>query len=397
MVNDMNSKIVIPYSVVFELDDVGWHDGRDLRLKGQASRSGIPRDHAIEDYEVLDLIGRRTGNKTTVAIPLGDWDKDNLLRGEVGITHDPYGWDRASTIDLDHTRKCMEALEGSEYLEYAYHGLLHGVYGADGSRINEHDSTVNEILPDGTRITKAVDNLRRRIELWFKIYESWGFKKPVDIFIVGGGTAGLTDETLDEMTAIIRDYGFKYWTNGYFPFKGPIGVSNGVICLPQYGKKGRDYSTWNVYDDDPSRYGDFIIPGSENNSCVFGMHWTNMLRFNPENNYKVVEPWVDYFNRQSEVFGSMNARDFASSANQQFYTSFARMNVEGNVCAIDLSDVLAKKPSRESDEFFVSVKRGIAPINCVGGALTLYEEHREFNTYKIAHNATRVTLLLKNV
>ena len=132
MINGLKEGIVIPYSVVFELDDVGWHDGRDLRLRGMASRSGIPRDHAIEDYEVLDLIGKRTGNKTTVAIPLGDWDKDNLLRGEVGITHDPYGWDRASTIDLDYTRKCMEALEGSEYLEYAYHGLLHGVYEADG-------------------------------------------------------------------------------------------------------------------------------------------------------------------------------------------------------------------------------------------------------------------------
>ena len=161
---------------------------------------------------------------------------------DVTLTHDPHGWDRASTIDLDYTRKCMEALESSEYLEYAYHGLLHGVYGADGSCINEHDSTVSELLPDGTRITRAVDNLRRRIEIWFKIYESWGFKKPVDIFIVGGGTAGLTDETLDEMTAIISEYGFKYWTNGYFPFKGPIGVSNGVVCLPQYGKRGRDSS-----------------------------------------------------------------------------------------------------------------------------------------------------------
>ena len=243
MVNDLKSKIVIPYSVVFELDDVGWHDGRDLRLRGMASRSGIPRDHAAEDYEVLELIGKRTGNKTTVAIPLGDWDKDNFLRGEVGITHDPYGWDRASSIDLEYTKKCFQALEGAEYLEYACHGLLHGVYGADGSRINEHDFTVNEILPDGRRIAKPVGNLRRRIELWFKIYESWGFKKPCEIFIVGGGTAGLTEEYLDEMPSVIREYGFKYWTNGYFPFKGPIGVSNGVVCLPQYGKRGRDYSS----------------------------------------------------------------------------------------------------------------------------------------------------------
>jgi len=29
-----------------------------------------------------------------VALCLGDCDKDNLLRGEVGITHNPHGWDK---------------------------------------------------------------------------------------------------------------------------------------------------------------------------------------------------------------------------------------------------------------------------------------------------------------
>ena len=224
MNNEPKEMIVIPHAVVFELDDVGWHNGRDLRLLGQASRSGIPRDHAIEDYEVLDAIGRRTKNKITVAIPLADWDKDNLLRGEVGITHDPYGWNRKETIDLEYTEKCRDALENSEYIEYACHGLLHGVYAPDGKRINEHDFTVNERLSDGRLYTHAVDNIRHRIELWFKIYNSWGFKKPCEIFIVGGGTAGLTEESLDEMTGIIREYGFKYWTNGYFPFDGQVGV-----------------------------------------------------------------------------------------------------------------------------------------------------------------------------
>lgn len=392
----MKNSVVIPISVVFELDDVGWHDGRDLRLSGKASRSGIPRDHAVEDYELLDQIGMATGNKITVAIPLADWDKDNFLRGEVGITHDPYGWDRASTIDLEYSRKCFEALESSEYIEYACHGLLHGVYSADGKCINEHDFVVNETLADGTRITKPVDNFRRRIELWFKIYDSWGFKKPCEIFIVGGGTAGLTEEYLDQMTSIIREYGFKYWTNGYFPFKGSIGVSNGVVCLPQYGKRGRNYSSWNVYDDDPSCYGDFIIPGHENNSCVFGMHWTNMLRFNPKNNYKSVKPWVDYFARQGEVFGSMNARDFASSANQQFYASFAKMSFDGNRCVIDLTEVLKRKLACHKNEFFISLKCGITPVKSAGGKILLYEEHKEFTTYKILHDtAARVTFFVK--
>ena len=128
--------IKIPVSFVLEIDDVGWDDGRDLRLGGKASRSGLPRNHAVEDYEMISELSRRSGKRITVALCVGDWDKDNLLRGEVGFTHDPHGWDRASEIDLEHTRACIDVLESSS-LEYMLHGILHGLYDESGRRINE--------------------------------------------------------------------------------------------------------------------------------------------------------------------------------------------------------------------------------------------------------------------
>ena len=91
---------IIPIAVQINLDDVGWHDGTDLRYKGQASRSGIPRRHEPEDYLVLEKIGAALNTRIVCPLCLGDWDKDNYLRGEVGITHDPYGWNRAEEIDV---------------------------------------------------------------------------------------------------------------------------------------------------------------------------------------------------------------------------------------------------------------------------------------------------------
>ena len=390
----MQNKVIIPVSVVFELDDVGWDNGRDLRLSGMASRSGLPRNHAKEDYEVLDLLGKATGNKTTVALCLGDWDKDNLLRGEVGLTHDPYGWDRASEINIEKTMEYKEILDSSKYIEFACHGLLHGIYGEDGKQINDKGFVLRNRDKDGKAYLTLADNFNRTIELFFKIYESWGFKKPVECFIVGGGIGGMSEDVLDKATAFLKSWGFKYWTNGGYPFEGPIGVYNDIVCLNQTGKIGRDYAPWNAYDDDPRVYGDFIRLGHPNNSNVFGMHWTNLLRFNPKKNKEVVPLWADYFARQAEVFGSMNARDLASSVNQQFYNSYASLEFCDGVISVDLTKTLAKKPKGFKNEFYVSFKKNAAPKGCVGGSISLFEEHKEFNTYKILHTGDRVDIII---
>ena len=106
--------VKIPVAIQFCFDDVGWYDGRDLRSVGKASRSGIPRNHAIEDYVMLHEFGKALGQKVLAPLCLADWDKDNLLRGEVGITHDPCGWDVASTIDMAHHEEARDILNGSE-------------------------------------------------------------------------------------------------------------------------------------------------------------------------------------------------------------------------------------------------------------------------------------------
>ena len=66
----MKNSVKITKAWVFEYDDVGWDNGRDLRLQKKASRSGLPRYHALEDYEVLRDIGEASGMTLNVALCL---------------------------------------------------------------------------------------------------------------------------------------------------------------------------------------------------------------------------------------------------------------------------------------------------------------------------------------
>ena len=64
----MEEIVKIPIAGILQLDDVGWDNGRDLRLSGQASRSGLPRYHALEDYQLLHEIGKEINSSIFVEI-----------------------------------------------------------------------------------------------------------------------------------------------------------------------------------------------------------------------------------------------------------------------------------------------------------------------------------------
>ena len=250
-------KIRIPLSAVLELDDVGWDDGRDLRLSGKASRSGIPRHHALEDYELLDKLGREMKSKITVALCLGDWDKDNLLRGVVGATHDPYGWDRASEIDIKKFEEYRDVIDNSPNVEFTVHGLLHGNYDENGKRINESEGfrTWFDENKKGHKELVSEEYFLEHIDLFFKIYESWGFKKKIYIYIAPCGMGGITYEEMKRVCALLYSRGIRYWTNSGFPFDGPVKVINGVACLKQNGDVLSKFKApWDAYDVDPDTF-----------------------------------------------------------------------------------------------------------------------------------------------
>lgn len=381
--------VKIPVATILEMDDVGWDNGRDLRLIGQASRSGLPRYHALGDYEFLNQVADATGRHVAVALCLGDWDKDNLLRGEVGITHNPHGWDRASEIDVAKFEKYRDTLDAGK-VDYMVHGILHGRYTEEGKLINEHEWYEYSGKYGEGELHFSEEDFRRRLDLFFKLYNSWGFKQKIRGFVVPCSLPW--DEGVQrKMCKILREYGIVYWADN-FRFPETLRVMEGVACFKWSHNAGR--IPWDAYDFDPSVLGDFYAEDAKENSALHGSHWTNYLRYNPANNVKNVARWAQYYERQGEVFGGALATTLAEAVNQLFYHEYTDMTLDGDTLTLDFSEVEKNKLDCHKNELLISFKAGIAPKSIVGGEISLYEEHKTFNIYKITHTGTRVTIKL---
>jgi len=380
-------KITIPAAFQLSLDDVGWHDGRDLRTIGQASRSGLPRNHHPLDYRMLAELGKALDMKIVCPLCLGDWDKDNFLRGHVGITHKPYTWDRASEIDLEYAKACFEEIESAEYIEYAIHGLLHGRYDENGKRIWEREY----FTPiDETKKTSYLDtdDFKNRLDLFFKIYDSWGFSQKPRVFVSPCGMATTNLDIMNVMAEILEPLGIKYWTNGSLPYKGNLKTFGGIASIREDGGN----VPWEAYDFDPTYFTPFGDEKKPIRSGVFGIHWTNFLHYNSENNLDSLDAWVDFFHRQSEVFGALLSKDIAFAANQLYYKVFAKLETGENKCIIDLSETQAQKNIKGNDVFYISFKNGLVPKSIEGGEIKLYETHKKFSNYEIKHNTDKVVI-----
>ena len=395
---ETNKLLTIPVAIQFCFDDVGWDNGRDLRALGMASRSGLPRRHAMEDYKMLHEFGKALGQKILTPLCLADWDKDNLLRGHVGITHDPHGWDRAKDIDVEFCEEARDILNGSEYIEPAIHGLLHGVYDENGKLLHETEY-FKMITVDGKRkmVLNSEEDFENRISLFLKIYESWGFTKELHTFVSPCGFGSADESMTCDLGVRLKKLGVKYWANGGFKFEGPMGVYSDIATMKKGGSYNGKYGPmppWEGYDLDPDLLMPFVHEDNFGGTNMVGMHWTNLLRLNPKRDFEYLPEWNAYFDRERETFGTMIARDVEFSVTQQFYNLYSTVDYSDGRFVIDVSKAVSNKTSPCKDEFYISLVKDMTPKSCLGGEISLYEEHKEFNTYKIAHTDTRVTVLV---
>jgi len=387
----MNNNIQIPIAAQIRVDDVAWHNGFDDRYKQRPSRTGIPRLHHPDDYDILNEIGRALDMKIGCSLVIGEWDKDNFLRGVPHMTWDPDNWNRAAEIDMDYAKECFKRLEGGEYLDYTVHGVMHGYY--DGNvQVAEREFyplVYNEwyarYVPKNRHLT--AEEFRAHMDMFFKIYNSWGFTKKITNFAAPNGSVGTPEENAD-YAELLKEYGIYCWPNGWSDFKDNIRVINGVVTM-----KCKAVVDWNAFDVDP-RY--LPLAYDENDDCKkadFCFHWPNFLRFNPENNMERLDMWVDYFKRNAEVFGVMLSRSTPFAASQAVYHKYAKVEVNENKCIVDLSEVDAKQAIALTGDFYISFRNGTEPKSCEGGTVELYETKRNFKTYKVIRTGgSKVTI-----
>ncbi len=388
----MDKSIVLPTALQICVDDVGWFTGADDRYLSRPSRTGMTRRHVAADYTAINEIGKAIGQKIMCPLVLGEWDKDNILRGEVGVVYAPHTWDRASLIDMKLAKQCFEAAESSEYIEYAIHGVLHGNYDADGNQITElecfecKDKGVdysgyrdgNDLL-----ITQSEEEIAHRFELFFKLYDMWGFKKKIRSYAAPNGLPqNLKGDDMLALAKVLKKNGIKYWANSSRKPVGYTDFRDGILYME---KCTNCRIPWNACDVDPDYVQDFAKETDENTGTVMSTHWPNFLRFNAQNNLQNVDKWAAFFKRQSEIFGLMISKDIAFAGSQCVYHTYSKVDFNDKVIRIDISECQEKGNDYISGEFYISLKNDLVPESIKGGEFELYETHNEFKTYKVKH------------
>ena len=99
--------------------------------------------------------------------------------------------------------------------------------------------------------------------------------------------------------------GIRYTIHGDF-YLPDIKVPEENITLGKWGMMHKSYLekhkkfgiAWNAYDYDPEYLFDFYEEKDGEYGDVMSTHWPNFLRFQPQNNYKVLGGWVKYFKKQ---------------------------------------------------------------------------------------------------
>ena len=381
-------KIKIPVALQIVMDDMGWHKGENGLKDGRSARTGINRDHEVEDYIVLNEIGKKIDMHFMCGFTIGELDKDNVLRGMKHATLDEEGWDRASEIDYEKTQKFFEAIENSEYIDLAFHGTMHG-YWENGDNFGNPREFYSFDLPEGATerrvdypvVPVSAEYVDEHLDAWFKIYNSWGFTKKVETII---SPASLYKDKwiVDSYAEKAKKYGIKYWKNLWVEHNCLTENFKGIIFLNAQG----ELVDWNHYDVEPLKDAsvkEFNEDGKYPIYSVLGCHWANFVHSDPKDNLKYVDQWAEFFLKQKKIFGRMLSKNMAFACHQAQYHVHTKMNFENNVLTLDVTDVLNQDTISKINELYISIKNDLVPKEIKGGTIEVFEVQDDFKTYKI--------------
>ena len=386
----MENRVALPVALQIVTDDIGWFNGRDIRCSDGPSRTGMPRRHCAEDYAMLNAIGKSIGQRINAPLVIGEWDKKNRLRGMPHATNNEAGWDMASEIDYAEAERCFDVMEKAEYLEYGFHGLLHG-YWQDGISLADQEFSYPRSLDYKTKYAPAswlvpVDNayLESHVETFFEIYNDWGFKKKIRSFTSPSSVQGGIEENR-HMTATMKKYGMIYWSNQWRAVKNLCEVIDGVIFVNKAIKQ--QPIPWEAYGVDPDTLCDYSFAfnnGIEHaERAIYGSHWPNFLQLNPLRNTDTLDAWTRHFKKQAEIFGVMLSKDIAFCASQAVYRKRSVLDFKKDGLVIDLAAVDGAGALGLSDTFHISIENGLKPVCTKGASLSLYETRENFTTYAL--------------
>ena len=365
----MNS-VIIPKPIQINMDDVGWWCGSDDRKIGGPSRTAMPRLHCAEDYQAIADLGKALNMEITCGFVIGEWDMDNRLGKEIRyFSHFGENWDNASYRNPEELKRAVEIVNASPYIDLALHGIYHGYYmpGLENCDISDY-----YYRKAGVLYNVPEDEVRNRLDHFFRLYEEHGFQRPVTSFIPPSGAYRDFD-----LTAILKDYGIKYSGPLFshiflYGAKKPdeidrVFVDNDIITVD----RETDVFPWDDVECD--------FNAIDRPYVIFGMHWPNMLNMDSSKQGETLKNILPYFKRCENTFGVVMSRNMAFCATQMLYVKYAKTEQLENTLVIDISEV--PKASGKLNTFFISTKT--PPVKFENCTLGEVQKKKDFINYEI--------------
>ncbi len=392
------ANVTIPKPMQLCLDDIGWFFGADQRESNLPSRTGVHRRHVLEDYIIIEELGKGLNQKINCMLVIGEWDRKKRLAKIPYSNKWGKNWEGSEYWDEAEAHKIFDFCNSTNFIEFGWHGLLHDAWNDEGQLVGTELS-----LPEGMKRGNPVslpddDYMRIHFDAWFEIYNDWGFKSPIRAFASPCGARNNLED--GRMTRMLKEYNFQFWQNGTGPAKynpywkdllenGTL-VQNGIIC----NMKNKAMGPWEVYDMDPET----LEPLPYEKLGINGGHWVNFLRYNPKKNMENLEGWIRYWDNHGEMFGCIISRDIAFAHYQKLYVYNSKIEEKDGVVTIDLTeaDALLSKADflkGEKPNLYISIRKGEKEPICEGGTITKYETRGEFINYRIERGASSIITL----
>jgi hypothetical protein len=331
--------ITLPQPLMVVVEDTGWWQGRDGSTVNEPYRTGMDRDHCLEDYQALLLLAQRLRMRIQISMVLCEWDRSDLLRHVPTATWMGRDWRNPCRMEesLDEAADFLRA--GSSHLEIGLHGVGHEFWQAGKMERTEfHD-------PAG--IMRPPELIRQHLDAFAAIMDENGlgpfprsFVPPALQHSFGNG-----DQSFQ---AILRDYGVRYVTTIFSrarqytpPLHEKITWENDVLLIERHPA----LTPWNVQAATPS-----LPPVGP----VVSLHWKNLLHSDPQRNEEVIAPWGDFLTACCREFNRMAAPDTAACWSQFAYHSLATLRPQDEGVEIDVSQV--PNLSGIAPEFFLKIR-----------------------------------------
>lgn len=316
--------ITLPMPLLVVVEDVGWWQGRDGSAVNEPYRTGMNRDHCLEDYRALLLLARHLRMRVQISMVLCEWDRSDGLRHVPTATWMGREWRnpcrRRETLDeaADFLRTA------GNHLEIGLHGVGHEFW-QDGrmERTEFHD-------PGG--IMRPPGLVRQHLDAFAAIMDENGlgpfprsFVPPALHHSFGNGD--------QSMQAILHEYGVRYVTTIFSrarhytpPLHEKITWESDVLLVERHPA----LTPWNVQAATPS------LPPE---GPVASLHWKNLLHADPRRNEEVITRWGAFILACCREFNRMAAPDTAACWSQFAYHSLATIRPRGAGVEIDIAQV----------------------------------------------------------